>query len=513
MAYFQFKHSDNEHKHNIDQLLHAPFFKSEAENPERAAILIEKIHYTYADLSKFSRKISAHLHHKGLQKGDRVGLYLEKSFELYSAVLGTLSSGCVYVPMAPTYPADRLGMIAEQATPRLIFYDSRLGEKPNFFNTLICDINDIPDHEVEYSLPTVNGEDLAYILFTSGSTGKPKGVMVSHSNASNFVNWARGYCNARDTDVFSGHSDLNFDLSIFDTFVPWGVGACLAPVCNTMDKTTPSEFIKNNKITVWFSVPSVLSSMAAFSDLKPENLSGLRWALFCGEPLLAKPVQALMKAAAHLDVANLYGPTEATVACSAYKICNSLLDDEASIPIGWKTQGTEIFVWHKDGRVASDGEEGEIYIYGDQVAPGYWQNEKESRARFVVDPRHENSQYKCYKTGDLAVVGSAGPIFRGRADNQIKFRGWRIELADIEYALAKQDHIVECAVSLVVREGKTDALVGFIRCSASIANNKLIAALKKHLPNYMIPTHLRVVDNFPRTLNGKIDRKSLAELF
>ncbi|WP_162181412.1 amino acid adenylation domain-containing protein [Thalassospira australica] len=498
--------------------LHQPFFATAALHPNRTALSINGRDYCYAELASAAFGFASFLQSRNIEQGARIGLHLEKGLYLYAAILGTLLTGNSYIPLAPSYPTERLNLIVEQAQLSLIFFDAEESLAPAFPATtseVFCDVGTLPlaeEHDV--SPVCIDHDQCAYILFTSGSTGKPKGVMVSHSNATAFVNWATAYCNANMNDRFSGHSDLNFDLSIFDTFVPWKVGAALYPVIEMMDKATPGRFIQVNKITVWFSVPSILSSMSAMSDIQPEKLHTLRWMLFCGEPLLPRPVQALMSVASHIRVANLYGPTEATVACSSHEVSKIPDVSQGSIAIGWQTAGTGIFVWNEiERRVAGLGESGEIYIYGDQVSLGYWNNEAETRARYVPDPRTDNPAYRCYKTGDCAIVGKQGPIFKSRLDNQVKFRGWRVELGDVEHALARHVSIVECAVSIIQREGKPDAMVAFVRVSEKISIKVLIHSLKKMLPNYMIPTHVRTIENFPRTVNGKIDRKILPSLF
>jgi acyl-coenzyme A synthetase/AMP-(fatty) acid ligase len=218
-----------------------------------------------------------------------------------------------------------------------------------------------------------------------------------------------------------------------------------------------------------------------------------------------------MSAVPGLRVANLYGPTEATVACAAYELNAPPAEDEDAIPFGWRTAGTEVTVWTNDNRVANLGECGEVFIAGDQVGPGYLGDPAETSRRFVADPR--GTGLPAFRTGDIATVREGGPVFNSRIDNQIKFRGWRIELGDIERALAAVAGTLECATSLIKRDGKADALVAFVRVAANITTADILARLRETLPAHMIPTHVRIVQDFPRTLNQKIDRARLAELF
>jgi amino acid adenylation domain-containing protein len=493
--------------------LHDGFLASAARHGDRPALRIAGADCSYADLLIDARRYAAALQRAGVGRGDRVGLMLDKSQALYASLLGTLMTGAAYVPLAPNYPLERLRLIIEQAELAAVIRSqaTTVGAGEPWMPAAILTSEHIASSSsASFTPSTVDADDPAYVLFTSGSSGTPKGVMVSHANATAFVSWAADFCALEPGDRLSGHSDLNFDLSVFDVFGAWSRGCCLVPVIEPLDRTTPSAFIAANGITIWFSVPSVLSTMLATSDLDPERLRSLRMALFCGEPLLPGPARALMAACPRARVANLYGPTEATVACSAYELTAPPAADAESIPIGWRTRGTEVFVWHDDGRVAANGETGEILIAGDQVAIGYWHRDDETRQRFISDPR--GTSMPCYRTGDIGVVREEGPVFKGRLDNQVKFRGWRIELGDIEHHLAAQDGVVECAVSVIRREGRNDALAAFVRLSSPRPANAIVAALRTHLPDYMIPTHVRIVADFPRTLNGKIDRKRLSGL-
>ena len=493
--------------------LHDGFLASAARHGDRPALRIAGLEHSYTALLENARRYAAALQRAGVGRGDRVGLMLDKSRSLYASILGTLMTGAAYVPLAPNYPVERLRLIIEQAELAAVIRarETTVGGGEAWMPSSILISEDIDAATGESFTPVaIDPSDVAYVLFTSGSTGTPKGVLVSHANATAFVSWAADFCALQPGDRLSGHSDLNFDLSVFDVFGAWSRGCCLVPVIDMLDRTTPSAFIAANLITIWFSVPSVLSTMLATSDLSPERLRSIRFALFCGEPLLPGPVRALMQACPGARIANLYGPTEATVACSAYELTAPPAADAESIPIGWRTRGTEVFVWHEDGRVARVGESGEILIAGDQVAPGYWRRDDETALRFIADPR--GTGLRCYRTGDLGLVREEGPVFKGRLDNQVKFRGWRIELGDIEHHLATQAGVVECAVAVIRRDGKTDALAAFVRLSSPRPAKVIVAELRSHLPDYMIPTHVRIVADFPRTLNGKIDRKKLSGL-
>ncbi len=492
-------------------LLHQ-FASHAAGSPDRIALECGDRRYTYGELWHAASALAAQLVARGVGRNDRVCLLADKSFELYAAIWATWLAGAAYVTLAPSYPAARLRLIVERAKPKLLWFTS-----PEAWER-IADGLMVPAERITIGggtfdrarVDVAHPSDLAYVLFTSGSTGMPKGVMVTQGNVAAFVGWAQEFFSVTSNDRFSGHSDLTFDLSVFDTFVAHCSGACLVPVIETFDRTTPGSFVRRNNITMWFSVPSVLSAMIALGDAPADKLASLRWMAFCGEAMLPGPTRQLMLSSPHVRVANLYGPTEATVACAAHALVKAPEPEDDAVPFGWHTGGTEIFVWTDEGRAAAIGETGEVFIAGDQVGAGYFEDADETARRFVADPR--GGAARCFKTGDIATVRPDGPVFKMRVDNQVKFRGWRIELGDIERALAGVPGIVECAAAVIRRDGKADALAAFVRSAQPITAPAVLKQLRVHLPEYMIPTHVRPVVDFPRTLNDKIDRSRLAEL-
>ena len=345
----------------IAPILTAQFAARCEQAPHQLALQIGDDSYTYGQLWRAATALAAQLRARGVGRGDRVCLLLEKSFDLYAAVWGVWLAGAAYVPLAPAYPAARLRLIIERAQPSLVWFASqeswdRIGAPGGVAAEPIAYHESAPAP----APPTVDPADLAYILFTSGSTGTPKGVMVTHGNVAAFVAWAQHYFAVSPGDRLSGHSDLTFDLSVFDTFVAHCSGSCLVPVIAPFDRSTPGAFIRAQRISIWFSVPSVLSAMTTLGDATAANLDGLRWMAFCGEALLPAPIRQVMRAVPHLRVANLYGPTEATVACAAHELTAPPDEHDDGVPFGWRTAGTEVFVWTEESRVAVAGERGEV---------------------------------------------------------------------------------------------------------------------------------------------------------
>lgn len=492
-------------------LLHSNFFSLSKQSPLSNAINFGDKICSYGTLSSKALNLAGLLKSFGLSRNDRVCIFGAKSEALYVSILAILAAGGTFIPLDQSYPEERLVDIVRQAKPKFIINCSDIkvnlpASSFNYDELMQMDLPSVDEYNHSIPLPT----DIAYILFTSGSTGIPKGVMVSHRNALAFISWACEYFDISSDDRISGHSDVSFDLAIFDIFVSLSTGACLFPVTEMFDKIAPGDFIEKNELTVWFSVPSVVTGMSLYKQIESKKMSSLRWMAFCGEPLRPGVVQSIRGVRSDLKIANLYGPTEATVACAAYQIDKIFKKNELGVSIGRKTSGTEIFVWHPEGRIANNGEEGEVYIAGDQVSPGYFQSPEQTAERFIEDPRFIGTLTKCFKTGDIAIKTSDGVFFKSRIDNQIKFRGFRIELGDVEQAIARINSVSEVATMLVKGEnGEDDRFFAFVSTIEPLQTSEILKNLKRFLPQYMLPTHIKIVSDFPRTSNQKIDRSRL----
>jgi amino acid adenylation domain-containing protein len=495
------------------RLLHRRFFEIAHEAPQNVAIVSEGEKISYGELANQANTSAGVLAGRGIGRNDRVCVLGSKSIETYCALLAVLRAGASYVTIDPSYPQHRIDLILEGADPSLVIVCDDASLETNLPTSTMADLLASAEDTEPLFLGDPLPSDIAYILFTSGSTGKPKGVMVSHGNAAAFVDWALEEFDVTAEDRFAGHSDLTFDLSVFDTFTPLSAGGSLFPVSAMMDRMAPGSFIRRHEISVWLSVPSVVTSMAALNDITDENLRSLRWMIFCGEALRQGVVAQLQAARPYIKIANLFGPTEATIACSMYAVPSNFQAGDLGVPIGYRTKGTEIFLWHEEGRPCQSGETGEIYIAGDQVCPGYFRDDEQTCLRFVVDPRFPDTNGKVFKTGDLGVETENGIFFKARADSMIKHRGHRIELGDVEYAIAQIEGVTECAAALLQAPGEEDRFVAFLTSSTDLTPKAVIAALKERVPGYMVPTHIKRVEDFPRTLNGKIDRKQFETLW
>jgi amino acid adenylation domain-containing protein len=509
------------------------------QRPNAGAIVLGDERLTYGQLEVLSNRLARCLRESGCQRGDRVCLLGPKSPATIAAIVGIYKAGCIYVPLDPAGPAQRLARIIDACEPRWIvaagpvvglldelFLDDRLrtsirvgwlgldrahGEQFRA-EFSACDLDAYP--ETPFDAQSTRG-DPAHILFTSGSTGTPKGVVITHANVIHFVEWAVRYFEMRPGDHISGHPPLHFDLSVFDifgTFAAGGVLYIVPPEINVLPNKL-AEFIRASALTQWFSVPSALNYMAKFDVIRFHDFPTLRRLLWCGEVFPTPALIYWMKRLPHVRFTNLYGPTETTIASSYYTVPACPETETAQVPIGQPCDGEELRVLDEDLHPMPPGEAGELYIGGVGVSPGYWKDPERTRTAFLHDPRPASSANRIYKTGDLAKVGEDGLVyFLGRTDSQIKHRGYRIELGEIETAL----HALGCLREVAVLAVSAQGFEGTSICCAYVpapGRHLTPAALRQELnrllPTYMLPARWMAVEELPKNASGKIDRQRL----
>ncbi len=494
------------------------------EDPGRGAV-------TYAELARVSDRLRDRLWHLGVRPGDRVGIHLRKSIDAVASIFGILKTGAGYVPVDGDAPAARSAYILNNCSVRAIVVEqahadalraelSRLGALPPML--LLDDAGAVvrlekllQEEEVRSPAPAVgtvhpDGDSLAYILYTSGSTGRPKGVMLSHRSATSFVDWCSSVLDPHESDRFSSHAPLHFDLSVLDLFVSIKHGASLVLISEESgkDPLRLAPLIADRRITIWYSTPSILSLLAQYGKLQRYDFGALRFVLFAGEVFPVPSLRTLKSQWPSPRYFNLYGPTETNV-CTYYEIPSDIPEGRTEpFPIGRACEHLRCEVVDAEGRAIPLGEEGELVVNGPGVMAGYWNLPEQNAQAFLVSPTGE----QWYRTGDLVLQTPEGIyLFRGRRDRMVKRRGFRVELGEIEAGLSGHPAAREVAVVAVPDSSGGLRIKAFL--SVHDAQRPSIIDLKQfcvnRLPRYMAPDSFTFVDALPRTSTDKIDYQAL----
>ena len=520
----------------MDYLLHQLIRTRAATSPDAIAVEDRDRSITYAELEESSNRLAHALISLGVERGDRVGFYLDKSLESVIAIYGIMKTGAAYVPFDPQAPVARLAVIARDAGirclvtgaekeahwPRLIAGAPRIG-------SIVVLNQSLGTLDAPYAVSLVGRDyvdrfsssppdvrqvhlDLAYILYTSGSTGEPKGVMLSHLNALTFVDWCVDEFAISSDDRLSSHAPFHFDLSVLDLFAAARAGATvvLVPPETSVFPVEVRRFIGSKGITVWYSVPSILSMVTVRGGLKGGEFPSLRTILFAGEVFPTKYLRLLMDLLPHVRFCNLYGPTETNV-CTWYEVPALPPTQTQPIPIGKPIPNVECYVVDEDGDRVAPGEVGELWVRGSTVMEGYW-GDPERTARGLVTNRFAGPLNDLlYRTGDLAKEDEDGNYrLLGRRDAQVKSRGYRIELGDVEAALYAHPDIIECAVVAIPDELITNRLKAFVVMQGEPDPKALTRHVAERLPSYMVPDSFEFMDGLPKTSTGKVERRALA---
>ncbi len=522
-------------------LLQQLLIQSAAAHPDRIAVTCAGETISYGELDRRSNQLAWALLGAGVERGDRVGIYLQKSITSIVSLFGILKVGAAYVPLDPFAPTKRLAFIlgdcgircmmtsrtkmpavrsmVEAGAPlsRLIVTDEA-GPTAEAVPSPLAGLTWGQVLHADPTLPPTAEQsietDLAYILYTSGSTGEPKGVMISHLAALTFVRWATACFQVTERDRLSNHAPLMFDLSVFDIFAAIGTGArlCLVPDGLSAFPVRLAEFIDREQITVWYSVPSALIHLVAHGEMGRFDFPHLRAILFAGEVFPVKHLRELRRLIPRARLYNLYGPTETNV-CTYYEVGEIPPDRVDPFPIGKACANTEVFAVGEGGERIKPGKEGELFVRGSCLMQGYWNRQEKSAEVLIQHPFVNGYEDKVYRTGDLVRLDADGNyLFVGRKDQMIKSRGYRIELGEIEAALYAHPEVKEAAVLAVADEEVGNRIKALV--VPSPGSHPEASELKRfcaeRLPRYMVPEGIEFLTAIPKTATGKIDRQLLA---
>jgi amino acid adenylation domain-containing protein len=482
------------------------FFEGQVKaSPDKIALISGTDELTYRKLEERANKLSNHLISLGVVSGDVIGICIERSSEMIISILAVLKAGCCYLPLDPAFPSDRLSYMYEDSGAKIIIAQNSLKNRLKVFSKASLVVIDDKRNKINNcpaTRPVIKSDTqaMAYLLYTSGSTGEPKGVKVHHQAVVNLINSMSRTPGINKNDKLLAVVTLSFDMSVFEIFLPLSNGATIvvADSQDVRDGHALINLIEKHNITFLQATPSLYYILLAAGWKGKANLK----ALCGGEALTPGMVKKILPQVGELW--NCYGPTETTV----YSICTRITGSDKKILIGKPIGNTRISILDKNNTVLPLGAIGELGIGGMGVAKGYFNQPYLSSEKFISIGKGQ----VVYKTGDRGRFLKDGNIeLFGRLDNQIKIRGIRIEPAEIEILLSKIEGINEAVVKLQSFGENDDRLVAFLNVSdkTNLNTRGIDTQIKEKLPIHMIPSFYKILKDFPRTSNGKIDRKVL----
>lgn len=442
-------------------------------------------------------------------------VYLPKSINSIIGFMGALYAGSPYVPIDYAIPMARMKKTIENLVPSVIVTDSEGKAKltENGIETKIVLIDDLSssacdEAAVEAALSKVCDLDCAYIMYTSGSTGTPKGVTVSHRGVIDYVLWLAETFPVDGESIIGMQSAFHFDNSVFDMYLAFFTGAktMIIPEILFMYPEKLTEYMEQTEISVIFWVPTVMISVANAQVLENNKLNKLKLILFAGEVMPNTQLNYWRKNLPDCMYVNMYGPTESTD-IATYYIVDREYENHETLPIGKPCANMKALVLDENNSPCPVGVQGELCIGGSGIASGYWNAPEITEKAFVQNPLNTKYRELLYRTGDLVYENEEGNIiFIGRADSQIKLRGNRIELGDLESAASAMDGVDSCCAMF---NAEKQEIVLFVETCEKIVSRKFNLGLKQYVPSYMLPSKIITTDKFPHTPSGKIDRQKL----
>ena len=473
------------------------------EFPDRIAATGGGSSMTYRELWQRARMLASHWNVTFGASKAPVALLGHKQAEMLVGMVGAMLSGRAYIPLDVMLPQARQDQILRVAQPAALL-------KPEEINALTAGWESLSG---DAKLPACSRDDAFYIIFTSGSTGDPKGVVITHGNLATFLDWMlKEQALQRGGETFFNQAPLSFDLSVMDTHVGLFSGSTV--VYSTKDDVAnPRELyakLHASKATVWVSTPSFAQMCLAEKTLDATMMPHLRRFLFCGETLAHRTAATLVQRFPDAEIWNTYGPTEATVATTSVRVTPAIIEQHNPLPIGYAMPGVRVEIRREDGSHADDGEHGEIFIFGDNVSPGYLGRADLTEKAFVTE-----NGVRGYRTGDKGFHKDGLLFFLGRLDFQVKVRGHRIELGDVEAHVREAPGVIEAVVLPLERNGVCDSLAAFVVTREPVVPNDAQAAralrenVAQRIPDYMVPRKVIFLDTLPMNTNGKADRHEL----
>ncbi len=490
--------------HPVDQCLHQFFEQQVRLTPNATALIFAGEELSSKDLNARANRLAHHLRKLGVGPEVRVGILLPRSIEMIVGLFAVLKAGGAYVPLDAAYPPERLAfMLADSQARVLITLDDASLNLASDVSVVCLDVEQasIERESVEDLDPLATADNLAYVIYTSGSTGKPKGVGIEHRSAVAFYHWSKNFFAQSELAGTLASTSVCFDLSVFEIFVPLSCGGTVILAKDILQlPALPSAA----KVTLVNTVPSAMTELLNLKGVPPS----VRVVNLAGEQLHDSLVQRLYQFPNVDRVVNLYGPTEDTT-YSTFALLNR--ETSGAVPIGRPIANTETYLLDERMQPVPIGVAGEIYLGGEGLARGYLQRADLTAARFVPHPFAQRPGQRLYRTGDQARYLPDGSIvYLGRDDRQVKLRGYRIELDEIETVLCQHEAIDRAVVTIREKAGDK-RIVAYVVPRQQLALSDIRDYLKQRLPSYMVPPAIVLMESLPLTPNDKVDHRALPE--
>jgi amino acid adenylation domain-containing protein len=485
--------------------LHDQISRQAMLQPGRTAVAWGGERLSYRDLNARADQVACYLQRQGAGPEDRVAVCLRRTPNMIIAMLGVWKAGAAYVPLDPQYPHERLRFMLQDARAKFVLTEDTVCARVDGTSARVVDLNELTESTLEDS-PADPGpfslDQLAYVIYTSGSTGTPKGVMLTHQSVFSFVAWARNNFSAEELSGVLAGTSICFDLSIFELWATLSAGGTVILAENILEwSETGAGPDAQPSVRLINTVPSAMEGL--LQRRLPESVSTINLA---GEALHESLVRKIFATGAVQRVNNLYGPTETTTYSSWTRVTA-----EDLVTIGRGIGNTQLYVLDGHFQLAPIGVVGELYIGGAGVARGYWQRPDWTGERFVPNPYSRIPGERIFRTGDLVRWRPDGQLlYLGRTDQQIKIRGFRIELGEISAILGQWPALRESAV-VAIEDAENKHLVAYIvpGADAELTSESVREYLRQYLPEYMVPNHIVLLSDLPKTSSGKVDRRAL----
>ncbi|MCR8642739.1 amino acid adenylation domain-containing protein [Paenibacillus sp. N1-5-1-14] len=515
--------NDTQVDYPTDKTIHQMFEHAAATFPSHCAIASSHGELSYVELNARANQFARLLVDKGLRKGDFVTILMERSLETIISILGIMKAGGAYVPVDPEHPEERNSYIIEDTKSAFVVTKESYVDQAKHLCASINTVREVlllderlDTYETSNLDLDIRPDDLAYIIYTSGSTGRPKGALIAHEGVVNLGAVVKRDCSINEHEVLTQFATYSFDASVWDTVGALFYGAKLY-LLSPEERISVEEFadaIARTKTTIITILPTVFFNQLAtyLSDEGFKKLAKVKLITVAGEALYGEMVRAFQrKFGEQIDIVNVYGPTECTVATTTHRISGFIPDDLANVPIGRPIHNYKVYIVNEADQLCPANVPGELYVSTVALAKGYLNQPDRTEQSFVPNPFAEND--RIYKSGDIVRLLENGTIeYVGRRDSQIKIRGHRIEIGEIEDCLSKYPNVQDVAIIPKKDQENQNMLAAFFTSQdqSELAVPEIRKFLVEHLPSYFVPKFINQIEQMPIAPTGKLDRKKLA---